>query len=63
MDLERYSVWKEKSAARLKRLRDEAGVTQAEFAKQTDYSQQMVSRYESGRMPKAFYFLAMMERF
>lgn len=33
-------------------------LTQAELAELTRYTQQMISRYESGRVPKAFWFLA-----
>lgn len=41
------------------RLRAARGdLTQAELAELTRYTQQMISRYESGRVPKAFWFLA-----
>lgn len=41
------------------RLRDARGsLTQAQLAELTRYTQQMISRYESGRVPKAFWFLA-----
>ena len=42
-----------------KRLRAARGdLTQAQLAALTDYTQQMVSRYESGRVPRAYWFLA-----
>ena len=43
-------------AERLRGARGE--LTQAQLAEITKYTQQMISRYESGRVPKAFWFLA-----
>jgi len=41
-----------------KQLREMRGrLTQAQLAYITKYTQQMVSRYESGRIPKAYWFL------
>lgn len=41
------------------RIRSARGdLTQAQLAELTHYTQQMISRYESGRVPKAFWFLA-----
>jgi transcriptional regulator with XRE-family HTH domain len=43
-------------AERLREARSE--LTQAQLAEITRYTQQMISRYESGRVPRAFWFLA-----
>ncbi|MGH7570813.1 MAG: helix-turn-helix domain-containing protein [Gemmatimonadota bacterium] len=41
------------------RLRQARGdLTQAQLAQLTGYTQQMISRYESGRIPRSFWFLA-----
>lgn len=41
------------------RLRQARGdLTQARLAELTGYTQQMISRYESGRIPRSFWFLA-----
>lgn len=42
-----------------RRIREARGdMTQAQLAEITRYTQQMISRYESGRIPKSFWFLA-----
>ncbi|CAN5235670.1 MAG: helix-turn-helix transcriptional regulator [Gemmatimonadetes bacterium] len=42
-----------------RRIREaRADLTQAQLAEITSYTQQMISRYESGRIPKSFWFLA-----
>jgi transcriptional regulator with XRE-family HTH domain len=42
-----------------RRLREARGdLTQAQLAEITRYTQQMISRYEGGRIPKSFWFLA-----
>jgi transcriptional regulator with XRE-family HTH domain len=43
-------------ADRLRRARGD--LSQAQLAELTHYTQQMISRYENGRVPKAFWFLA-----
>ncbi|MGH7565141.1 MAG: helix-turn-helix domain-containing protein [Gemmatimonadota bacterium] len=46
-------------AAMAHRLRQARGdLTQAQLAQLTGYTQQMISRYESGRIPRSFWFLA-----
>lgn len=45
--------------AMAQRLRAARGdLTQAQLAEVTGYTQQMISRYESGRIPRSFWFLA-----
>ena len=45
--------------AMARRLRQARGdLTQAQLARLTGYTQQMISRYESGRIPRSFWFLA-----
>lgn len=52
-------TFKEFRKAMGERLREARGdLTQAETAELARYTQQMISRYESGRVPKAFWFLA-----
>ena len=51
-----FKEFKKAVAARLREARGE--LTQAQLAEITKYTQQMISRYESGRIPKAFWFLA-----
>lgn len=53
---ETFKEFKKGVADRLKGARGE--LTQAQLAEITKYTQQMISRYESGRVPKAFWFLA-----
>ena len=47
-------------ARRLKSARGE--LTQADVAELTRFTQQMISRYESGRVPRALWFLANLSR-
>ena len=51
-----FKEFKKAVAGRLREARGE--LTQAQLAEITKYTQQMISRYESGRIPKAFWFLA-----
>lgn len=51
-----FKEFKRGVAERLRGARGE--LTQAQLAEITKYTQQMISRYESGRVPKAFWFLA-----
>jgi predicted transcriptional regulator len=53
---ETFKEFRKGVAERLRGARGE--LTQAQLAEITKYTQQMISRYESGRVPKAFWFLA-----
>ncbi|MFN2383780.1 MAG: helix-turn-helix domain-containing protein [Gemmatimonadota bacterium] len=51
-----FQEFRKTTAQRLRRARGE--LTQAQLGDITEYSQQMISRYESGRIPKAYWYLA-----
>jgi transcriptional regulator with XRE-family HTH domain len=51
-----FSEFRKAMAARLRRARGE--LSQVQLAELTRYTQQMISRYENGRIPKSFWFLA-----
>ena len=51
-----FKEFRQGVSQRLREARNE--LTQAQLAQITKYTQQMISRYESGRVPKAFWFLA-----
>ena len=53
---ETFKEFKKVVAERLRGARGE--LSPAQLADITKYTQQMISRYESGRVPKAFWFLA-----
>ncbi|HUP00484.1 MAG TPA: helix-turn-helix transcriptional regulator [Gemmatimonadota bacterium] len=53
---ESFEEFRKQLAGRLREARGE--LTQAQLAEITRYTQQMISRYESGRIPKSFWFLA-----
>ncbi|MCA1571340.1 MAG: helix-turn-helix domain-containing protein [Chloroflexi bacterium] len=52
-----FGDWRFAFARRLRAERERLG-TQAELADAAAYTQQMISRYESGRVPRGFWFLA-----
>lgn len=51
-----YAEFRLAMARRLRQARGD--LTQARLAELTGYTQQMISRYESGRIPRSFWFLA-----
>lgn len=51
-----YKKFRKELADRLRRARGD--LSQDQLAELTRYTQQMISRYENGRVPKAFWFLA-----
>lgn len=51
-----FEEFREGMAARLRAAR--GNMTQAELAALTDYTQQMISRYENGRIPRSYWYLA-----
>lgn len=51
-----FAEFRDSLADRLRRARGD--LSQAQLAELTRYTQQMISRYENGRVPKAFWFLA-----
>ena len=51
-----FEEFRDECAKRLREARGE--LTQAQLAEMTRYTQQMISRYENGRVPKAFWFLS-----
>ena len=53
-----FEDWKAGFARRLRAERQATERTQADLAADTKYTQQMISRYESGRVPKALWFVA-----
>lgn len=53
---ETYEEFRRGLARRLREIRGE--LTQAQLAEMARYTQQMVSRYESGRVPRSYWFLA-----
>lgn len=58
MPIKPYKQFRREFAQRLQRERAVLGVTQAAMAEECDYTQQMISRYESGRVPRSLWFLA-----
>jgi transcriptional regulator with XRE-family HTH domain len=51
-----FEEFREGVAARLRSARGD--LTQAQLAGLTDYTQQMISRYENGRIPRSYWYLA-----
>lgn len=51
-----YTEFRDGVAARLREVRGE--LSQSKVAGMTQYTQQMISRYENGRVPRSFWFLA-----
>jgi len=51
-----FEEFREGVAARLRSARGD--LTQAQLAALTDYTQQMISRYENGRIPRSYWYLA-----
>jgi len=51
-----FEEFRKAFAGRLRQARGD--LTQAQLAELTKYTQQMVSRYEGGRVPRAYWFLA-----
>ena len=51
-----FAEFRDGLADRLRRARGD--LSQAQLAELARYTQQMISRYENGRVPKAFWFLA-----
>ena len=60
MRVQDYQRWRVAAGKRLQAERERAAVTQAELAAETDFTQQMISRYEGGRIGKSLYFTANM---
>lgn len=51
-----FAEFRDGLSDRLRRARGD--LSQAQLAELAHYTQQMISRYENGRVPKAFWFLA-----
>ena len=51
-----FEEFREGMATRLRAAR--GNMTQAQLAGLTDYTQQMISRYENGRIPRSYWYLA-----
>ena len=51
-----FAGFRKSMSDRLRRARGD--LSQAQLAELTRFTQQMISRYENGRVPKAFWFLA-----
>lgn len=51
-----FEEFREGMATRLRAAR--GNMTQAQLAALTDYTQQMISRYENGRIPRSYWYLA-----
>lgn len=51
-----YEDFRRGVAERLREARSE--FSQSQVAEMTKYTQQMISRYENGRVPRSFWFLA-----
>jgi transcriptional regulator with XRE-family HTH domain len=51
-----FAGFRKGMSGRLRRARGD--LSQAQLAELTRFTQQMISRYENGRVPKAFWFLA-----